>query len=484
MRQSKTKSDNKQGQMRLDLPNLKPIVLEFDGGRVCSDGGLLLLRKADQILGLAENACSSITDERRSGAIKHKAIEMFRQRIYGIAAGYEDCNDASQLRFDAMHRLAIGKDRALASQPSLSRFENQADSITNAALQKLLIHTYIKRTRKTPQVLRLAMDTTCDEAYGRQQMIEFSGFYETYCFAPLFIFTEDGFPIWAQLRPGAANVIQDAIRAIKLLVKEIRLSWPRTRIELTADAGFASGEFFDVLEDRDITYFIAAAGHNGFQYHAEKTVFKCKDEFEAFGCQSPALKKYGLYQNPGDRKAALRRKEQTMRYASKDEGRMQELFEAELHIRKYGEFSYSAREWRNSRRVIFRVEYTMIGPDTRFVITNHKNGSPRKLYEKRYCPRAQCENWIKDLKLYLQSGRTSCQEFEANQFRLFLHVFAYILTWEVRKRARLRAMTVETFRLQLLKIGVLVKQRSRNFSLHLASEFPWQEQYRIAWRET
>lgn len=484
MSKFKTNSGDKQGQMRLDLPNLKPIEQEFDGGQVCSDGGLLILRKADQVLGLSENASAAMPDDRRPDAITHSIQDLIMQRVFAIAAGYEDCNDAERLRFDAMHQLAVGKDRSLASQPSLSRFENRADAVTNAALQRLLLHTYIKRTGKAPRVLRLAMDTTCDEAYGRQQKIEFNGFYESYCFAPLFIFTEDGFPLWAQLRPGAENPIQDAIRAIKTLVKEMRLSWSRTRIELTADAGFASGVLFNTLEDLDVTYFIAAASHSGFMYHAEKTVFKCREEFHEFGCESPGLKKYGLPQNPAEKKAAVKRKLQAMRYATKEEGRMQEIFEAELNIRKYGEFSYRAREWRQERRVIYRVDYSMSGPDTRFVITNCKTGSPRKLYEERYCPRCQCENWIKDLKLYMKSGRTSCQEFDANQFRLFLHVFAYILSWEVRKRAKLKAMTVETFRLQLLKIGVLVKQSARKISLHLASEFAWQEQFRIAWQKT
>lgn len=474
----------KQGQMRLDLPNLKPIVQEFDGGRICSDGGLLLLRKADESLGLLEMASFALADKRRPDAVKHKAIDLLRQRVFGIAAGYEDCNDASQLRHDAMHQLALGKETTLASQPSLSRFENFADRVTNNALQKLLIHAYIKRTEKAPKVLNLSMDTTCDKAYGRQQMIEFNGFYGAYCYAPLYIFTKDGFPLCSLLRSGAPNPIEDAIRMIKQLVHEIRLSWPRTRIELSADAGFAGSEIFDVLEDLGITYFIAAASHSGFAYHAEELVLKCKSEFDEFGFQSPDLKKYGELANLKDKLKALKRKEETMRHSTKEEGRMQEMFEAELHIRKYCEFRYRAREWRCERRVICRVDYDMTGPDTRFVITNHRGSYAKKIYEDRYCPRAQCENWIKDLKLYLSSGRTSCQEFEANQFRLFMHVFAYILTWEVRKVAKVKAMTIESFRLQFLKIGVLVKKTSKQFSLHLASEFAWREQFRIAWLKT
>lgn len=469
-----------QGQMRLDLPNLKPIVQEFDGGRICSDGGILILRKADEKLGLLEMASCALADRRRPEAVKHQTVDLLRQRVYAIAAGYEDCNDASRLRHDAMHQLAVGKDCVLASQPSLSRFENYADRVTNNALQKLLVHAYIKRTGKAPKVLKLAMDTTCDKAYGRQQMIEFNGFYEAYCYAPLFVFTEDGFPLCSLLRPGAPNPKDDAIRMIKQLVHEIKMSWPRVRIELSADASFAGSEMYDALENLGITYFIAAASHSGFAYHAEELVIKCKKEFDEFGFQSPELKKYAVI-NPKDRLKALKRKEEAMRYSTKEEGRMQEMFEAELHIRKYGEFEYRAKEWRCARRVVMRVDYTMTGPDTRFVVTNHLGSTAKKIYEDRYCPRAQCENWIKDLKLYLNSGRTSCQEFEANQFRLFMHVFAYILTWDVRKVAKVKAMTIESFRLQFLKIGILVKEKSKQFSLHLASEFAWRDQFQIAW---
>ena len=488
MNKSKTNVANKQAQMTLDLANLKEIEQNFDGGQVCSDGGLLLLRKADQALDLAALATFAINDERRPEYVQHKIIDLFRQRIYAIASGYEDCNDATKLRHDAMHKLAIGKglNRSvlLASQPSLSRFEYMADATTNAALQKLLVHLYIKHCKKQPRVLRLAMDTTCDEAYGNQQMIAFNGYYSAFCYAPLFIFTEDGFPLCALLRPGNPNPIDDAIRMLKLLLKEIRLSWPTVRIELSADAAFASSEMFNYLEDAGVTYFIAAAGHSGLAYHAQQLVFQCKKEFDEFGFQSPQLKKYAVLLDPKDRLRAWHRREEMIRHSSKEEGRMQETFETDLHVRKFGEFRYQAKEWRQERRFIFRVDYSMTGPDTRFVVTNHHGSSPKKVYEERYCPRAQCENWIKDLKRYLCSGRTSCQEFEANQFRLFLHTFAYILIWKVRKAAKLKAMTVETFRLQFLKIGVLVKETASRIRLYLASQYPWQEQYLQGWLNT
>lgn len=488
MTQSKQVVSGSQGQMRLDVPGLKSIVAKFDGGAVCSDGGLLLLRKADARLGLTELASFAIGDNRRPEYIRHSIGDMLKQRIYGIAAGYEDCNDAGQLRFDAMHKLAVGRELAqglpLASQPSLSRFENLVDATTNAALQRLLVHLFVKQTKKPPKVLRLAMDTTCDETYGTQQLSFYNGYYETVCYAPLFIFTECGFPLCALLRPGNPSPLEDARRMLKSVIHELRLSWPNVRIELTADAAFAGSEMFDFLEDTGVQYFISAAGHAGYAYHAEKLVFECKKEFDEFGDPSPALKKYAAMVNKGDRAIAWRMMEEKKRFASKAEGRVQELHEETLGVRKYSEFRYKAREWRSYRRVVFKAEVNRKGPDTRFVVTNATSMTARKIYEDKYCRRAQCENWIKDLKVYLKSGRTSCQEFDANQFRLLLHTFAYILIYVIRKQAQLRAMTIDTFRLQLLKVGVLVKETAREVTLHLASEFVWRDQFYAAWLNT
>lgn len=488
MSQSKQVASRKQEQMTLDLPGLSKVVAKFDGGAVCSDGGLLLLRKADACLGLAELASYAISDERRPEYVQHTVVDMLRQRIYGIAAGYEDCNDAGQLRVDAMHKLALGRDLvgglALASQPSLSRFENNIDATSNAALQKLLVHLFVKQSRKAPKVLRLAMDTTCDETYGSQQMTFYNGYYRAFCYAPLFIFTECGFPLCALLRPGNPNPIDDAKRMLKKVLHELRLSWPQTRIELTADAAFASSEMFDFLEAEGVTYFIAAAGHAGYTYHAEKTVFQCKKEFDEFGHPSPEVKRHSLAVNQQERKANWRMIEEKKRFASKAEGRVQELFEEHYGVKKFIEFQYRAREWSRDRRIICRAQVDQKGPDTRFVVTNATRMTARKIYQDKYCSRAQCENWIKDLKVYLKSGRTSCQEFEANQFRLMLHTFAYILMYFIKKRAQLREMTLETFRRQLLKIGVLVEQKCREVRLHLASEFAWRDQFQVAWANT
>lgn len=485
MHHFKQTNTNAQGQMSLDLGFSRKIVQDFDGGEVCSDGGLLILRKADDHLRLTENASYCIKEDRLPSQIQHTTRKLFQQRVYGIAAGYEDCNDAGKLKSDAMHRLAVGYEpdssNLLASQSSLCRFEGRADAETNNALQSLLIHTYVRRQKKRPKVVRLAMDTTCDEVYGFQQMSFWNGYYSTYCYAPLFIFTDDGFPLCALLRPGNPNPIDDALRMLKKIVRELRLSWPDISFELSADAAFNSPEIFEFCEKNGITYFIAAASHTGITYYSYELVKKCKKEFAEFGFQSPELKKYGVLKDPKERQKIWRQNEERLRFSSKEEGRMQENFERDLHVRKYGECTYKAKEWSKERRFIYRIDYTNQGPDVRFVVTNSKLKAARAVYEDKYCRRARCENWIKDLKTYLNSGRTSCQEFAANQFRLLMHTFAYILIWETRKRARLPEMTVHCFQLQILKVGVLVQSRARKIALHLASSFIWKDPFRKAW---
>lgn len=492
MTQSRSKKEAKQGELQVIMPSGKPATLNFDGGDVCSDGGLLLLSKSDSRLGLSETISKCLHDERRPDLVKHKLPNLLKQRIFGIAAGYEDCNDANELRFDAMHRIAVGFDPSeehfLGSQPTLSRMEARATKVSNELMQRSLVFLYSKTLKKKPKRIGLSMDTTCDVVYGNQQLSCFNGYYGETCYAPLFIFTDDGFPLVAQLRPGSPHPAEDALRMLKKLIKELRSYFPGVKLELKADAAFACPELLTFLELSNVVYFIGAIGHPGLAYHAEDLIAKCKTEFDSLGEKSPELKKYAALASQTDYYAkrnlrrAKRQHEERIRYSSKEEGRMQEQHESEeLRIRKYGQFQYASKEWTYARRFLFRVEYTKDGPDTRFVVTNATGSHPRKLYDEKYCQRSQCENWIKDLKTYLKSGRTSCQEFEQNQFRLFLHVFAYILIWDTRVRGGLRKMTVETFRLQFLKIGVLIIEKARKIELHLASHFVWKEQFVKAW---
>jgi hypothetical protein len=385
MAQFKTKNADGQGQLRLFLPSGSEVVVNFDGGDVCSDGGLLLLRKANVRLGLTRTMSLCMHDERRPDLVTHTFENMLCQRIFGIAAGYEDCNDAGSLRYDAVHQLAVGYEPSaghlLASQPTLSRFETSATNVSNELMQQGLVYLFAKAHKRKLKVIRLSMDTTHDPVHGYQQLSCFNGYYGMNCFAPLFIFSDDGFPLSAVLRPGSPNPAEDALRILKKLQKDLRKYFPNVRLELKADAAFADPELFEFCEQNNITYFIATRSHAGLAYHAQELIEKCKREFDSFGEKSPELKKYAALPQQNEtlskkaKRLIARQKEERIRFSSKEEGRMQEHFEDELHVRKYGEFVYQSKEWSKERRFIFRVDFTKDGPDTRFVITNASGSS-------------------------------------------------------------------------------------------------------------
>src|SRR5271155_928033 len=223
MTECKTNDNEIQGQMTLDLGLGKEIEAKFDGGLISSDGGLLLLRKADDKLRLLERVVPCLKDRRQAELVTHTFLQMLRQRVYAIAAGYEDCNDAQTLRFDPMHKLGVGRlpsdETHCASQPTLCRFENAADEVSCEALQKLLVHVFISMHKKPPSVVKLRMDVTDDEVHGYQQMSFWNGFYQSNCYLPLFVFDDSGFPLAAVLRPGNAAPAGQAIKTIKKLSK-------------------------------------------------------------------------------------------------------------------------------------------------------------------------------------------------------------------------------------------------------------------------
>jgi hypothetical protein len=405
-----------------------------------------------------------------------------------MAAGYEDCNDAGKLSKDAMHLLAAGKEpaskRGLGSQSSLSRFENTPDAESLRLLQELPIVVWLrklKRNRRRPKKIRLSMDTTCDPVYGYQQLSFYNGFYGTDCYTSLFIFDDKGFPLTAVLRAGNASPAEGSVQALKRICERIRKAFGNVPIELTADAGFAIPDLYEFCERNQIVYFIGIAGHSGLQYHSENSVVEARELFEKLAGSALELKKYGEVKDKKARDRAWRQKEERLRFSSKKDGRQQEHFEDKLTVRKFGQFEYQSREWSRQRRIIYRVDFSLTGPDVRFVITNATKGRVKDLYLDRYCKRGQCENWIKDLKNYLKADRTSCQEWSANQFRLLLHTFAYILMCELRTAAQMPFSTVETIRLQFLKIGVRVVERAHRIRLELSSHHPWATQFGNLW---
>lgn len=456
-------------QLNFDFGLGKTILGSFDAGRISSDGGLVLLKQADQRLRLTEQAALCISEKRRADLVSHSMKSMLQQRIFAIAAGYEDANDASLLRSDPMHKICAGRlpsERDLASQPTISRLENSVVKEECGFLQDLLVHLYLQINRKAPQKLVLDLDTTCDEVHGYQQLSFFNGFYGTYCYIPMFIFDQNGFPLAALLRPGNADVGGDAASVLKRVLEIIRSSWPNVPIEFRADAAFCRREVYEVCEKNNVTYYIGLKSNHALRCLAKPLIAAAKLEFEEF---------YGTAEQCD--KTAWRKKQEAMRFSSKEEGRMQEVAEAQRLVRRVGELAWQGRGYSQDMRVLCRADYTDDGPDLRFVITNRKKGNPRWLYENVYCRRGQCENWIKELKS-IACDRLSCQEFNANQFRLLEHVFAYILLISIRARLLKfhQPIAIQQLQLKFIRIGVLITESVRRICLRWNEAFPWKEQ--------
>jgi hypothetical protein len=443
----------------------------FDAGQISIDGGLGLLRLVDERLRISEQVTLCIADGRDFSYVKHLLRDLVRQRIFMIAAGSEDVNDATLLRHDPMHKLSLGKlpssGSSLASQPTLCRLENSISSSENSLLQELLLRSYIQRFRTPPEHIVLDVDTTCDPVHGYQQLSFFNGFYHKECYIPLFVFDQDGYPLLAKLRPGNFAPAESAAADIRHIVEGLRKSFPKTRIELRADAAFCNRDFYRLCEQNNVTFYIGLKSNHALRSKVKGLEARAKGIFESL--YGPAVAPRGK---------AWRQREERLRFSSKAAGRMQEHFEQERAIRIVEDVQYQARSWDVERRVICRCDYTEEGAEFRFVVTNAKAGRPKWVYETKYCGRGQCENWIKELKV-MKCDRLSCQEFEANQFRLLLHAFAYILLRELREQIplRSRSIAIETVRLRFIKIAVLVKESVRRVRLHWTSTHPWQTEF-------
>jgi len=415
----------------------KPIEIQANAPNISSDGGLLLLEKLDKQHRLTERAAACLRD-RRCACI-HTFGKMLAQRVYGIAMGWEDCNDFEQLRTDPLYTLALGSPPA--SQPTLSRFENEVDSKGLYRMSKALVEVFIERYKgRPPKRIVLDIDATVDPAHGQQQFDFFNGFYKCNCYLPLLVFgTCDGAPmeiLAAVLRPGNSQSGRRAAAILRRLAEMLREAFPSAKILVRADAGFAWPEFYGACEDLDLQYLIATESYKFLKEAAEPLMVKARLE-----------------------------RDQTNESA-----------------RFYGETPYKAYSWKASRRVIIKAEALAATPNTgksgkdnaRFVVTNLHH-DPKALYEI-YCLRGESENRIKEMKLDLFSGRTSCCSFMANAFRLMLHALAFSLLSMVRDHlsgTNLNTCTVGQIRLKLLKIGTIVEESTRRFLIRLARGHPY-----------
>jgi hypothetical protein len=359
---------------------------------------------------------------------------MLAQRIFGISPGYEDLNDHQSLRDDPLLHIVtergVSKDALpLASPPTLCRLENRIDRKTLAEISKVFVEKFIASYTQVPDELILDFDPTDDRVHGNQEKRFFHGYYDHYCFLPLYVFCGDQLLV-AYLRPADIDGALHSRAILKLLVKRFRQVWPNVRIIFRGDSGFCRWRLMRWCDRNDVGYIIGLA-----------------------------------------RNAVLERLSQQWTE------RAQQLFELTSDKQRiFGQFEYAAQTWDHDRRVIVKAEYLQQGANTRFVVTNLEN-EPQELYDDMYCQRGDMENRIKEQQLGLFADRTSCHDFVANQFRVLLSAAAYILMDTLRREGladtELAGAQVGTIRLKLLKIGARIVCSVRRIMLHLACGYPY-----------
>ncbi len=411
---------------------------DFAGGDITSNGGVLLLRAADRYLGLTAAVARGLVDPRHGPRVRHSLLDQLRQRVYGIALGYEDLNDHDALRHDLALQTAVDRDRPLASAPTLCRFENRADRRTAWTMQEVLVERFIASHASPPEELILDFDATDDAVHGHQEGRFFHGYYDHYCFLPLYVFSGERLLV-AYLRPSKIDAAKHAWACLALLVKRLRRAWPEVRIILRADSGFCRWRMLSWCERRGIGYIVGIAKNSRLDGLAEPWMQQAKAHFEASG----------------------------------------------LKQRLFAELSYAADSWDRERRVIARLEHGPKGANPRYIVTNLE-GDGRDLYEKLYCARGEMENRIKEQQLDLFADRTSCHKWWPNQFRLLLASLAYTLTESIRRRAlhgtALARAQCGTIRLKLLKIGAVIVRNTRRVRFHLSTACPDKDLFMLAAR--
>ncbi len=410
--------------------------VDFAGGDISSNGGAQLLSAVDRRLGLLSGLARRLEDQRQAGKVAHKLLPLLRQRVYAVALGHEDVNDHGALRDDLALQTAVGRDERLASASTVGRLDRAADRAWAWAAHMSMVEGFIAAFDRAPEELVLDFDATDDAVHGRQVGRFFHGYYDHYCFLPLYVFCGDHLLV-SYLRPSNVDGAKHAWAILALLVKRLRQAWPEVRIILRADSGFCRHKMLSWCERKEVGYIIGLAKNARLNGLAEPSLAAAKEGWE----------------NSGEKQ------------------------------RLFAELCYGAKSWAKQRRVIARLEHGAKGANPRYVVTNLE-GDGKELYERRYCQRGEMENRIKEQQLDLFADRTSCHDWWPNQFRLIASSLAYCLIEAIRRRALagtdMARAQAGTIRLKLLRIGAVVMRNTRRVTLHLSSACPHKALFHLA----
>jgi hypothetical protein len=423
-------------EVRLGNIGDKSVILNSEGTDISSDAGALLLREVEAQIGLIRAMAKAIPDNRDARYVTHTLTDLLIQRVAQIACGYEDANDCNDLRSDPIFKMLADRypeiGDALASQPTMSRFENRISRTALYRLALVFADVFIASYASPPPVIVIDFDDTEDKVYGNQQLSVFNNYYGDYCFMPLHVYEGlSGRLITAILKPGRRSDGSQMLSIVKRMVGYLRKAWPETLIIFRGDSHFAYPEVMEYIEASDnVMYVTGLTGNSRLMKDAGALAERAAAQYKKTG-----------------KKAVL-----------------------------FHSFYYQAGTWNHPRRIVVKAEFSEQGKNIRFIITNMENAKASVLYQQIYCARGNDELYIKDHKLYLKSDRTSCQKFGANQFRLFLHSAAYVLIHalktEVLKGTPFADATFETIRKRILKIRAQVRELKTRIKIELPSSFP------------
>lgn len=431
------------------------VVAAFDGGAITSDAGALLLGETDRAIGLTERFAACFTDARMAELVEHEVGTMVLQRVVGIALGYEDLNDHDQLRHDPVLAVLAGKLAAkradcapLAGKSTLNRLELSRAEPTRyhkvshdaAAIEMLFVEVFLEAHRRPPAQIILDLDATDDPLHGNQEGRFFHGYYDCHCYLPLYVFCGRHL-LAAKLRRSNIDASAGAVEEIAHIVAQIRRRWPRTRILLRGDSGFAREALMAWCEANRVDFLFGLARNERLEQAIKAELMQAS--LDSISAGGPA--------------------------------------------RRFKDFIWSTRDgWSRDRRVVAKAEVTGGEANPRFIVTSLKTAeiAAQHLYEAIYCARGEMENRIKECQLDLFADRTSAATMRANQLRLWFAAMAYVLLCALRRiglaHTQFADATCGTIRLRLLKIGALVRISVRRIKLAMASVYPWQGEFALA----
>jgi hypothetical protein len=437
----------------------RQIVARFDGGTITSDAGGLLLQQVERQTGVLRQFAACFTDHRNPDLIEHTVTELVSQRVYGLALGYEDLNDHDELRHDPLLAVLVGKPdptgqdrvdprdrgKALAGKSTLNRLEltpvgASAQSrykkivLNSPRAERLFTEFFVQSYPSAPQEIILDLDATDDPIHGEQLGRFFHGYYQNYCYLPLYIFCGDHL-LWAQLRPSDIDASAGSVKALQKIIGRIRQDWPQVRILIRGDSGFCRENLMAWCEGNGVDYLLGLAKNDRLLREIAEAMAQAKTRYQQSGEATRVFKDF-VYQ--------------------------------------------TLNSWSCARRVVGKAEYLSKGENPRFVVTSLSSAEveARHLYEEIYCARGEMENRIKEQQLYLFADRTSAATMRANQLRLWFSSLAYVLLSALRRlglqNTELAGAQCSTIRLKLLKIGAAIQITVRKVWVSLAESYPYQ----------